>query len=436
MKMSIPAETPRTATPLRAVVGAASTTVVCVVPVFLVGGLAVQIGRELHFNPAGLGLALSSYFAISAVTSVPSGSLVERFGSTLTARIGVLLSAAGLAAIAVARTYPAFLALLALAGVGNALGQLASNAVLAARVPAVRQGLSFGIKQAAVPAAALLAGLAVPGLGLTLGWRWAFAVGAGLAVAVLPVVPPDGHRGRRTAGDDGERATAALVVIGAAALLGAGSASALSYFLVDSAVAAGLDPALAGLTLTAGSAVCVTVRVLGGWLADRYPDGHLTVVAGSIAGGAVGLGLVAAPPGPALLAGVLLGFGLGWAWPGLLNFAVVRLHPQAPAAATSITQTGVYAGGCIGPFAFGATAAGAGYPAAWLGAAVAMLCSSVLMLAGRQLLSSHAESLATRRAALAGPRLRSAGRAERGSAGSVGDHVAHGLERPPGRHLG
>ena len=28
-----------------------------------------------------------------------------------------------------------------------------------------------------------------------------------------------------------------------------------------------------------------------------------------------------------------LGFGLGWAWPGLLQFAVVRLNPSAPAAA-------------------------------------------------------------------------------------------------------
>ena len=57
-----------------------------------------------------------------------------------------------------------------------------------------------------------------------------------------------------------------------------------------------------------------------------------------------------------LTVGVVLGFGLGWAWPGLMNFAVVRLHPQAPAAATSITQTGVYAGGCLGPLALGALA--------------------------------------------------------------------------------
>ena len=76
-----------------------------------------------------------------------------------------------------------------------------------------------------------------------------------------------------------------------------------------------------------------------------------------LAVGAAGLALLAVPGTPALAVGVLLGFGLGWSWPGLMNFAVVRLHPQAPAAATSITQTGVYAGGCLGPLSLGAVAA-------------------------------------------------------------------------------
>jgi MFS family permease len=372
----------------RAVLGAVTTTIACVIPVFLVGGLAVQVSAELHFSPAGLGLVVSAYFGISALASVPSGSLVERYGPTGTARAGIVLSALTLAAVGfAARSLAVLVALLAVAGVGNALGQLASNATLAAHVPAARQGLSFGLKQAAIPASTLLAGLAVPVVALTLGWRWAFGLGAGLAMAALPLVPRDARgRRRRAAPERGEQATTALVVIGAGAMLAAGAANALGSFLVDAAVAGGLAPASAGLALTAGGAVCLVSRVFGGWLADRRSYGHMPVIAGSLVVGAAGLALLAVPRGATLMIGVLLGFGLGWSWPGLMNFAVVQLHPQAPAAATSITQTGVYAGGCAGPLAFGATAAASGYPTAWLGAASAMFVAAGLMLVGNRLL--------------------------------------------------
>jgi predicted MFS family arabinose efflux permease len=133
-------------------------------------------------------------------------------------------------------------------------------------------------------------------------------------------------------------------------------------------------------------------RILGGWQADRFPGRQVGVIAGLLATGAIGLALLAVPGTPALVAGVLLGFGLGWAWPGLMNFAVVRLHPQAPAAATSITQTGVYAGGCVGPLSLGSIAAAAGYPTMWVIASISMLTAAGLMVVGSSMLRRHAVS--------------------------------------------
>ncbi|SCG63064.1 MFS transporter [Micromonospora coxensis] len=386
-----PSPSPPAVRPLRAVSGAVATTIASVLPVFLVGGLAVQMGDDLGFSPAGLGLAVSVYFGVSALASVPSGRLVERYGAAVVGRAGILLAAGCLLAIAVlARSYPTLLVLLGLSAAANALGQLASNAALARHVPARRQGLSFGVKQAAIPASTLLAGAAVPTIALTAGWRWAFAAAAVAALAALPAVPPAQARpAARAAGTRGGRATAALVVVGVAATLAAAAANALGTFLVDSAAARGLAPGLAGLTLTLGSAVCVTARVAGGWLADRRAEGHVSVIAGMLVVGAVGLGLLAMTGAVPLVAGVVLGFGLGWAWPGLMNFAVVKLHPQAPAAATSITQTGVYAGGCLGPLGLGATAAAVGYPVMWLTAAVAMLAAAALMLLGSRMLTAQ-----------------------------------------------
>ena len=376
--------------PIRAATGALTTTIAVSVPVFLVGGLAVQIGDELGFSPAGLGLAVSAYFGASALASVPAGALVERYGSTRISRCGIALAAMSLIGIAVAaNALWSLVAILALGAGANAMGQLASNTSLSRHVPARRQGLSFGVKQAAIPVSTLLAGAAVPAVALTVGWRWAFVLAGVLAAGAILLVPGEPGGGRRSRDHAAKQATGALVVIGVAATLAAAAANALGTFLVDSAVARGIGPGSAGLALTLGSAVCVAARILGGWQADRHPGRQVGVIAGLLACGAVGLLLFAVPGTFPLVAGVVLGFGLGWSWPGLMNFAVVRLHPQAPAAATSITQTGVYAGGCVGPLGLGALASIAGYPTMWVVAAAAMLTAGILMLVGSRLLRSH-----------------------------------------------
>jgi MFS family permease len=383
--------------PARATGSALTTTIACSLPVFLVGGLAVQIGDELHFSPAGLGLAVSVYFGVSALASVPAGTLVERNGPTTMARAAIALAAASMLAVAAgARSLTGLVVLLGLGAAANAAGQLASNTTLSRHVPTRRQGLAFGVKQAAIPVSTLLAGAAVPVVALTLGWRWAFVLGAIMAATAWVLVPVEGVHARRPRGERGERATAALVVIGVAATLAAGSANALGTFLVDAAVVRGIAPGSAGLALTLGSAVGVIARIVGGWQADLRPGRQVGVIAALLALGAAGLALIAVPGTVALVVGVVLGFGLGWSWPGLMNFAVVRLHPQAPAAATSITQTGVYAGGCLGPLVLGTVAAHAGYPAMWTVAGASMLAASALMLTGSAMLRRHPVAVSER----------------------------------------
>src|SRR3954447_23894285 len=88
--------------PALAAAGALTTTVAVALPVFLVGGLAVQISDELRFSPAGLGLAVSAYFGASALASVPAGAIVERFGSTAVSRWAIALASVSLVGVAVA----------------------------------------------------------------------------------------------------------------------------------------------------------------------------------------------------------------------------------------------------------------------------------------------------------------------------------------------
>jgi MFS family permease len=367
----------------RVVIGAVTTTIVSVIPVNLVGGLAVQISGELHLTPAKVGLAVSVYFGVTALASVPVGRLVERHGAAHASRAAIVLSAAGMLAVALlANSLLSLVVLLGLAATANALGQLASNAALAYAISPRRQGVTFGAKQSAIPLSTLIAGAAVPTVALTVGWRWAFGIVAILSVGALVAVPKDRVRSTSLAANRGGRANAALVVIGLSAALGAGAANALGAFLVDSTVARGLSPGLAGLTLTLGSIICVAARVSLGWLADRRARGHLAIVAGLFAVGGVGLVLLGRPSTVGLVLGVILGFGLGWAWPGVMNFAVVKRHPEAPAAATSVTQTGVYAGASVGPLGLGLVAEHFGYGTMWPIAGTVMLLACVLVLLG------------------------------------------------------
>nr|WP_281357019.1 MFS transporter [Fodinicola acaciae] len=369
-------------------------TVASVVPVFLLGGLSVFMIRELHISPAGLGGLVAIYFAVCAVASLPAGRCAERYGAAPVTRSGIVLAAACMAGIALlAHSYAVVVAFLVVGGIGNAFGQLGSNLSLAESVPARRQGLSYGVKQAAIPTSTLIAGIAVPALGLTVGWRWAFGVCALLALAALLVVPKGKARAKGGAGERDAK-LAALVVVAVGACLAAGTANALGTFLVGSAVDHGVTEAAAGLVLALGSVFGIAGRLTSGWVADRKPAGHLRIVVVMLAIGAIGLALLAAPGQITLVVGTIFGFGLGWAWPGVVNFAVVRLNPSAPAAATSITQAGVYAGGCVGPLSFGTLVQLTSYPTAWAASAVLMAVAAGLMYLGTRMLASGEKSLA------------------------------------------
>ena len=147
---------------LRVGSGAVAITTATVLPVFLLGALSVQIGDELGFDPAALGLVVSAYFGVSALVSLPVGKLVERLGSRRTSRIALVGAAiAMLLTAALARSFAAVVAIVLLGAWTNVMGQLSTNLTLARAMPRERLGLSFGVKQACVPLATLLAGLAV-----------------------------------------------------------------------------------------------------------------------------------------------------------------------------------------------------------------------------------------------------------------------------------
>jgi MFS family permease len=360
-----------------------------VLPAFLTGGLVVQIRSDLDFGSAALGLAVAVFFVSASLASVVMGRLVERIGAHRSMRLSAAGSAASLLSIALfAGSWSGLVACLVLGGLANAVAQPATNLSLAREVPAGRQGVSFGIKQAAIPTATLLAGLAVPGIAVTLGWRWAFAGGAALALLIALLVPAETLGGVRRLKEAraGDVAVAPLVLLALGIGLGSTAATPLGAFIVESSVASGLHVGTAGLMLALGSAVGIVVRVWFGHLADGMGGGRLRLVAAMLGVGVVGFVMLASGKAGLILPGTLLGFGAGWGWPGLFNFAVVKTNPGAPAAATGITQTGASGGAALGPLVFGLVVEAASYHVAWLVSGAIALLALVAILAGRAMI--------------------------------------------------
>ena len=358
-----------------------------VLPAFLTGGLAVQIRAEMGFGSAALGLAVALFFVSASTASVVMGRLVERIGSHRGMRLAVFGSAASLLCVALfAGSWTGLVVCLVFGGLANAVAHPATHLSLAREVPAGRQGLSFGIKQAAIPSATLLAGLAVPGVALTFGWRWAFAGGALLALVVALLVPAERLGGVKRVAEarTSDAAIGPLVLLAVGIGLGSAAATPLGAFVVESSVATGLGVGAAGLLLALGSAASIVVRVLFGRLADGMGGGRLLLVGGMLGAGVAGFVMLATGSPVLVVPGVLLAFAAGWGWPGLFNFAVVRSNPGAPAAATGVTQTGASGGAAVGPVLFGVVVEAAGYGTAWLVSGALALVALVAILAGRQ----------------------------------------------------
>ncbi len=380
----------------RAVLLAVAVATATVLPAFLTGGLAVQMRGELDFGAAALGLAVAAFFMTSAVVSAIMGRVVERIGFHRGMRLAAIGGAVSLLGVAVlARSWTGLIACLVVGGLANAIGQPAANLSLAREVPAGRQGLSFGIKQAAIPVATLLAGLSVPTVAVAFGWRWAFAGCAVLALAVALLVPGGGSAGAvstpsTVVGKDARARALLLLALGLG--LGSTAATPLGAFLVESSVAAGLRVETAGLLLASGSAASIVVRVIFGRLADGMGGGRLLLVAAMLGTGIAGFAMLATGKAALIAPGALLAFAAGWGWPGLFNFAVVKTSPGAPAAATGVTQTGASAGAAFGPLVYGVVAEATSYSVGWLVCGAFSLGALAAIVAGRRMVLRDRDS--------------------------------------------
>jgi len=135
-----------------------------------------------------LALALTAFNVVSAVLQTPAGFLVDRIGARPVLIAGVALGAAAFAVAGLVNSFFVFIAMYAVAGLGNTAYHPADYSLLSDHSPPGRIGQLFsfhtfaGILGAAVAPATLLA------MQSEFGWRGAFVGAALLGVVVLVIL--------------------------------------------------------------------------------------------------------------------------------------------------------------------------------------------------------------------------------------------------------
>ena len=184
----------------------------------------------------------------------------------------MVLSSVALVGVAVVATgWLTLVLFLVCCGIANAIGQPATNALLAAEVAPERRGRAFGVKMAAVPLSSILVGVLIPLVAVPIGWRAAVGLGLVLPALALGLIRSSSQRPvpvlDQLPSPDTSRLALALLAVGVGLVIGA--TNSVPAFFVDAAVASGLADTTAGLFLACGGLAGVAIRLLVGRVVNR-----------------------------------------------------------------------------------------------------------------------------------------------------------------------
>jgi predicted MFS family arabinose efflux permease len=389
-------DAPRAERSLRTTLTASGALTTSMLPVFLLGALSEQVRDELGFDEAAVGAVVTVLFVTVGLAAAPVSRVTERIGAGLALRTGVAVSGLATAAIgALASAWWHLAVGFAVVGIALILIDTGAARAFSEGVARDRQGSAFGLKEASVPAASLLAGVALPTVGVAFGWRATFVGAIVVAVIVLALLPrrvgaaahaPD-RAARGASGSEVPAPEAATLAsstrrvrwFAAGVGVGAGAATAAATFLAPAVSARGLSTAAAGATLVVASVASIAVRIGSGRWADRPGAGTVRATSVLLAVGAAGAAVLALPvPAALAVVGAVALLGGGWGWTGLAFLSVVRAHAGAPAVAAGVVLTGIGIGGAAGPPAFGALASRVSYAAAWAATAGALALAAAV----------------------------------------------------------
>jgi MFS transporter, ACS family, hexuronate transporter len=370
--------------------------------------LAPLFQPELGLTKSEVGVFASATFAGSWVVLILAGSLSDRVGVRKMLFAGQMLMAVPMLMMAVAGSFVHAVVIMLLAGLGRGTVLPASTKAIMDWFPPSSRATAMGLKQTGMPVAGLLTAVALPAIGLTLGWRYAVTlvglliIVGGVATGLLyrDIQKPAQAPGRRLgliSELGGLVRNPNVWIIGLISVLFVTTQLSLVTYLplyFNEVVLLPFIPDEAARIVAAGGYLGVAHaggifgRVFWGVISDRLFGGRRMVVLGllGVICAAALLGLAEAGTGYPLWVLTILAFALGATaigWNGIHQTAMVEVAGRARAATgvgliMSLSQVGLVAG----PPLFGLIVDVSGlYRTAWLvltGLAVAAAVVSFL----------------------------------------------------------
>jgi MFS family permease len=353
-----------------------------VLPVLLVGAESTFEQSSLGFSSNEIALCIAGFFMLASASSWAS----RRFHAQpeVIMRGGAAVIVCGSLSVLFSGSAAVLCVALAAAGITYGGTQPAVSAYLATYVRSQRQGLAFGLRQTAVPAATILSGLAVAFVAHTT-WERAYIAPAILAVTSATFLRRGPHNASarpRVANRniDVERNGLVLIAIGLG--LGAAAVFTLSTFSVPYSISRGLGAGSAGVLVAVGGVAGLIVRLFVGWESDRHRFNKLRVSGAMLLLGACCYAGVAFGSSVVLVIATVGAFAAGAGWNGLVIHTLVQAFPRRAAHATGAALTAAYFGGAIGPLLFSALAHVSGDSIAWSCIVLLAVAAAVLMLVG------------------------------------------------------
>ena len=398
---TMPVPAPRDSAPWFLVLVVTAAQLVAATAGIVLATIAPKVAETLQVSPVLIGYQASLTWGVAMVASIYGGNAVLRWGAGSTTQASMALSAIGVALFAV--PHVAIIALgSVIAGIGTGIAPAAAAHLLVRYTAPKRRNLVFSIKQTGVPVGGVLIALIAPVMAVTVGWQWALATIAAVALLVMVLVRPYQHRwddDRHLAAGARPGALGGVPVVLrqpslrwislASVLFSSVQRIMLTFTVLYLVAEADYGLVEAGIMLSVVQIGGAATRVPWGWLADRWRSGRavlnligvLVIVSSAV--------LVMLEPGwpRPLVYGLFFVLGAATVgWNGVFHAECARLSPPGMASmVASGTAFFVFSGSLIGPSAFAIAYDTIGSYSATFGIMIAMglLALGLMFLAGR-----------------------------------------------------